>query len=373
VLLLSLAANAVSAQALDSGTVEREWRPIGLLRIRDLTPFGIQRLDFLPADALFLARHRWALEANLSYQNTFVLSETVADYLRAKGNGRRVAVTPEDVRHFFEQDQDAYIIDGELGLFDLTARYQFSERWSGYVTIPVLGFADGVLDEFIESFHDRFAFDTGDRELVKQDDLTVMSRLGDQRVAVFEPPDDGPGDPVFAGAFSLFAQPRKWNLIGEAAIKVAFRDDFFHSSGKNDYGVQLSFQRFFRRQALYLSLSEVYFSGFDRSTIDPPPVVRHWITTAVAGYEFRIHGPVSGIVQLYGSPSTVQGTTLDAIANEKYQISGGMQWRRGRWFYRIGVTENLSNFDNTPDLGATFSMTRAVLTEALARSGSPPP
>ena len=110
---------------------EPEWMHIGPLRIRDLTPFGIQRLDFLPATALPQRPRSWSLEANLSYQNTFVLSENVAEYLEAKGAGQRVAFTPEDAQYFFEGDEEAYLIDGELGLFDLTASRRFDRHWTG--------------------------------------------------------------------------------------------------------------------------------------------------------------------------------------------------------------------------------------------------
>jgi hypothetical protein len=311
---------------------DAEWLHIGPLRIRDLTPFGIQRLDLLPTQAWNPVPGTWSFEVNLSYQNTFVLSDNVAHYLDLKGQGERVELTSDDARFLFGQAEEAYLLDGELGLFDLTAHYQWNDHWSGYLTIPVLFYSDGIFDEFIESFHDRFGFDTANRELVKQDDLTVLSRLGERRLALFDPPDDGIGDPVIAGSYSLHARPRSWNLIGEVAVKVGYRDhDFFHSSGRDDYGVQLSFQRFFRRQAFYLSVSEIYFSGFDRSAIDPPPVVRNWIWTTVAGYEFQIRGPVNGILQLYGSPSTVQGTTIDEVTDVKYQLSGGVQWNRRGW------------------------------------------
>ena len=72
--------------------------------------------------------------------------------------------------------------------------------------------------------------------------------------------------------------------------------------------MQLSCQRFFSKQALYLTVSEVYFAGYERSAIDPPPLVRHWITTFVAAYERKFFGPVNGVFQLYGSPSMVEGT-----------------------------------------------------------------
>jgi hypothetical protein len=149
---------------------------------------------------------------NLSYQNTFVLSDSVVEYYEAKSTGGRQEFTPEDAQVLLDGDEEAYLLDGELGLFDLTASYRFDRHWSDYVTIPVLFYSDGIFDEFIESFHDQFGFDTQHRE-------------------------------------------------------VAFRDhDFFHSSGQSDYGVQLSYQRFFTKQAFYLTVSEVFFAGFERST-----------------------------------------------------------------------------------------------------------
>ena len=373
---LCLAAAVGTAGAAETDA-EPGWLHLGPLRIRDLTPFGIQRLDFLPASALPQQPHTWALEVNLSYQNTFVLSDNVADYLEAKSPGDgRVEFTPEDAAILLNGDEEAYLIDGELGLFDLTATYRFGPHWSGYATIPVLAFNDGIFDEFIESFHERFGFDTAHRELVKQDDLSIMSRLGERRLAIFEPPDDGVGDPVFGGRYALFDQPRKWNLIGEAAIKVAFRDhDFFHSSGRSDYGVQLSLQRFFQKQALYLTFSEVYFSGFDPRAIDPPPEVRNWISTLVLAYERKFIGPVNGVFQFYGSPSTVEGTSLDELKQTKYQLTGGLQWHIKGWVWRLGVTENLRNFENTPDVGATISVARFVLdrrpSSGAAKSASP--
>jgi len=285
----------------------------------------------------------------------------VVEYFEAKSTGGRQTFTPEDAQNLLDGDEEAYLLDGELGLFDLTATYRFARHWSGYLTLPVLFFNDGIFDEFIESFHDQFGFDTGHRELLKQDDLSILSRLGERRLALFEPPDDGVGDPVFGARYTVVAEPRKWNLIAEAAAKVAFRDhDFFHSSGKSDYGVQLSYQRFFRKQALYLTVSEVYFAGYERSAIDPPPLVRHWITTFVAAYERKLIGPVNGVIQLYGSPSVVRGTTQEELLADKYQLTGGLQWEHKSWVNHMAVTENLRNFENTPDVGGTISVAKLV-------------
>src|SRR6185436_3199311 len=129
---------------------------LGPVRIRDLTPFGILRLDFLPAHAVTAVRGTWAIEVNLSYQNTFVLSENVADYLHAKGGGSRVLLSQSDVDAIAAFPDDAVLVDGELGVFDLTAHYRFSSHWGAYVTLPLLVFQDGFLDSTIENFHDLF-------------------------------------------------------------------------------------------------------------------------------------------------------------------------------------------------------------------------
>ena len=46
----------------------------GLLRGRDLTPFGSLRLDMRPAHAVAIERGSFAIETEIGYQNTWALS-----------------------------------------------------------------------------------------------------------------------------------------------------------------------------------------------------------------------------------------------------------------------------------------------------------
>jgi hypothetical protein len=334
------------------------WTHIGLLRVRDLTPFGILRLDFLPAHAITARPKTFALEANLSWQNTFVLSDNVADYLERRGGGSRVRLTQEDVDAILALDGDAYFVDLELGLFDLTAHYRFGSHWGGYLTVPVLFLRDGDLDSSIEAFHDEFGFSTAHRDLAVRNDFQVVVETRQGRFAVLEPPEDGVGDPVLGARFSRYAEPTSWNLIGEAAVKLAWRDEQpFLSSGRSDYGVQLSYQRFFEHHALYLTASAVYFSG---SSNQVTPNLEEWIPTLVLGWETKLTRNTNVILQLYTSPSVVRDTDLDELSADKYMASLGLQSRRGPWFYRFALTENLQNFSNTPDVGLTFSVARVV-------------
>ncbi len=53
----------------------------GMLRERDLTPFGFLRLDMRPAHAVSIEPHTFAFEMSLGYQNTWALSPNVEKYL----------------------------------------------------------------------------------------------------------------------------------------------------------------------------------------------------------------------------------------------------------------------------------------------------
>jgi hypothetical protein len=53
----------------------------GLLRGRDLTPFGSLRLDMRPAHAVAIERGSFAIETEIGYQNTWALSPEVERYL----------------------------------------------------------------------------------------------------------------------------------------------------------------------------------------------------------------------------------------------------------------------------------------------------
>jgi hypothetical protein len=103
--------------------------------------------------------------------------------------------------------------------------------------------------------------------------------------------------------------------------------------------------------------SAVYFSGSDNPVT---PDLEQVIPTVVLGWERRLTRRTNGILQLYASPSVVQGSALDELTADKYLLSLGFQTRRGGWFYRYALTENLQNFSNTPDVGVTFSVARVM-------------
>ena len=64
----------------------------------------------------------------------------------------------------------------------------------------------------------------------------------------------------------------------------------------------------------------------------------------------------SVILQGYASRSVIQHTDIEELTEDKYQLSVGVQARGKNILWSFAVTENISNFGNTPDIGAQIGV-----------------
>lgn len=343
---------SVRNKAGETQVLEQQWSHVGLLRGRDLSPFGLLRLDILPAHTADAKPGSWTFEIQYAYQNTFVLSDNARNYLRSRGIGRQ-PLRPEDATAILDLPDDAYYIDGEVGLADLIVQRRMSDYWSAYVTIPYIRYGRGVFDGAIESFHDTIGFSQQGRDLVARDRFQIVYGIGDVRFAQLDRQTKGGfGDPVFGVRYSL-PQPRfGWDVVVELAAKVAVNGErFLLSTGENDYGGQLTLQRRLGgtgRHAVYLSGSVVRYAGGP----EVPGDEGQWIPTLIAGYSFGLTQRTSLILQGYASRSVIQDSTVEELTDDKYQLSIGVQSRSKNTLWSFAITENISNFENTPDIGA---------------------
>lgn len=332
-----------------------EWRTLGLMRIRDMTPFGLGRLDMLPAHAVAATPRTFAFELNASYQNTWALSDNVRDYLEQRGT-RRGPLDEAAIADLLALPGDAYLVDGEFAVVDLTLHYRATRHVGLYATVPWFDFDGGFLDGVIESFHEEAGFSSAGREHVPRDRFFALADLSRTRVVVDGPPSGGLGDPVLGIRYSLVSRPRRFNVILEGAVKVSLIDrERFIATGRDDYGLQVSLQRFLRRNAFYLTAAGVYYKA-------PYPGLASdgWIPTAITGWETKLTRNTNFILQVYASRSSFQRSELDELTATKIQATLGLQRAFRGYVLRFGVTENLANYDNTPDVGFNLSLGRVV-------------
>lgn len=328
----------------------------GLLRARDLTPFGFLRLDMRPAHAVSIKKGTFAIETELGYQNTWALSANVEDYLTAlEAQGRR-DLGPADVQAIQDLPGENYLLDLESALLDVTLHYKLSENWTGYLIASYISYQGGFMDGAIESFHDTLGFSSFGRPAVSRDDVNLIYDLKSTQITSFGTPTNGGfADPTLGLRYIGFKLPAPWKLAVEAAVKIPVDGDrLLLSTGRTDYGVQASLQRRGRNHALYVNVAATYYAGAEF----PVPQDSQTIPTLILGYERRMTERTNLNLQGYFSQSVYSSnqTDLDELLADKYQASIGLRHRRGEVVISFGVTENLQNLNNTPDIGFQFGV-----------------
>jgi hypothetical protein len=323
----------------------------GLLRVRDLSPFGFLRLDMRPAHAVAIEQGSFVIETELGYQNTWALSPEVERFLTERESAGRRELGPQDLQAIRDLPGENYLVDYESAVFDLTVHYKFSQHASAYVIANAVSYRGGFLDSTIEGFHDTFGFSSFGRPAVSRNDVNLIYDLKSAQVAYFDTPTSGGlSDPTFGLRLTGISLSERWRLGLEGAVKIPVAGRrLLLSTGRTDYGVQASLQRRGNRHATYLNAAAVYYAG----ARDPAPQEANVIPTLILGYEYQWTERTNINLQGYISKSayTSETTDLEELNGEKYQLTLGLRHRVSDFLFTFAFTENLQNINNTPDIG----------------------
>ena len=324
----------------------------GLLRGRDLTPFGYLRLDMRPGSPSALEPGRWNIETDIAYQNTWATSPEVEKYLNGLPGRRELG--PAELQAIRELPGENYLVDLELAQVDVAVNYQVTEKWGVFAILSGASFGGGLLDGTIENFHKLIRNPKFGRPAAARNDYNVLFDLKSSQYATFEAPGHGGWlDPVVGVRYTTAFPDARWRLMLETAVKLPLSDrDAALSTGHTDVGLQASLQRFSGRNAFYLNVAAVYYAGLDGFVTEPQRV----LPTLVVGYERRLTPRTNLIFQGYVSESVYQReqTDLSELTGAKVLLSGGVHHRRGTHLLSFALTENIGNINNTPDIGVQF-------------------
>jgi hypothetical protein len=324
----------------------------GLLRSRDLSPFGFLRLDMRPAHAVAIEPGTWAIETEIAHQNTWALSPEVEDYLVSLEPTGRRDLGEAEVEAIQQLPGENYLLDLEATTFDFTLHYKLSYNWTVYAVASAIWYESWHLDSAIEQFHDTFGFSTFGRPAVTRNKANLIYDLKSAQVVFLgdTPTDGGLTDPTIGLRYVGIELSPKWRLTLEAAVKVPVGGRrLLLSTGRTDYGVQASAQRLGSVNAFYVDAAAVYYAG----TTEPAPQSSQVIPTLVFGWERKLTARTNLNLQGYISRSVYSHdeTDVDELLGEKYQYTIGLRHRIENFVLSFGLTENLQNINNTPDLG----------------------
>ena len=320
--------------------------PPGPLRIRDMTPPTILTLGFMPSSASLIGKGRWGFESHYSLANIFLMTDSVKTYLE-----NRAVPEPLSSSDFqgilASTEDDLFYFDGEIGLFNFGVHFGITNRIQIFGQMPYYTFSGGSFDHSIMEFHDTFGIGQAGRNLVARDQYQVLMRFGDDVFVMPGAPSDGWGDPTIGLRHALPFFDGVWTAAMEWAVKPAVADkEAFLSNGHTDFGVQLMLERHWRRGGLYLSASYVWLGDFDLADFSPAD-----IPSLTVAYSHRLSPRVTGVVQGLVSGSIFANETQSELSTVEYQMSFGVRFRTGPMIVSAALTENLVNFQNTPDIG----------------------
>jgi hypothetical protein len=323
----------------------------GMLRSRDLTPFGFLRLDMRPAHALSIESRSFAFATELGYQNTWALSKNVEQYLETLEPSGRRPMDAQLIQAIQDLPGESYLLDVESATLDLTVHYKISSHWSVYAIATAVSYHGGFMDWGIEKFHKALGFDTFGRPALERGGTNLIYDLKSARVVLLEPPKS-PGflDPTLGLRYSGIKLPGPWQMSVEVAAKIPVDGARpLLSTGRTDYGMQASVRRLGTRNAVHMDFAAVYYAG---ETL-PSPHDAQVVPTIIIGWERQLTARTNLNLQGYASKSvyTREQTDIDELLSDKFQLSLGVRHRFDCCLVTFGVTENLQNLYNTPDVG----------------------
>lgn len=349
--LIAVAVVLSAGPALAQDATE-DFALIGPLRVRDLSPLSLFRLDMPPAHAINSIKSGWGLELTYSQANLFLVSDEVHAYLNERPtNG---PVTEEEARELLSRPAEVFFFDGEVTILSATIGRALNEHWQAMVTVPYNWYGGGVLDDVVERFHDAVGLRDAGRTHVPRDRVQVFARLGDtQRIVLTDQVESGPGDVVGTLRYQRQLAPA-WHGILEGAIRFPTGERHLYFSKTNsDFGVQASVQHKRGHSGYYASLSYIFVA-------DNPffPGVSDTPTLSLAAERRILNDRTAALAQMTWSSGTADGLENSDLTDDRMQISIGIRHRSMNPPYTasVALTENVVNYKNTPDIGIHFGM-----------------
>ncbi|MEM7050547.1 MAG: DUF3187 family protein [Acidobacteriota bacterium] len=323
------------------------------LRIRNFTFPSFVLLGFAPMPATPLGKGRWAVELHFSEVNDFQASPAVEDYLESSRlPGERRPLDATDVAAILALPEgESFYIDGEFSFADFVFHYGVTDRLDIGLGFRYIGYTGGYLDGSIFDFHDEFGFGQQGRQFVADDQFQVVigSRSLDPVVLLDNQDDSGPGDPSLLFRYFL-GELGEWQFSLSGGVKVPIADeDGFFSTGSWDFGGQLNFHRRWNRNALIANLGAVFPGKFEQTGFEPPTLPSFQLSW-LHRFGRRAWAP-TGSLQFLVAEHPFRDLIDSDLTDLEIQLTAGLKWRTRAGVFGVGLTENLFNYDNTPDIG----------------------
>ena len=309
----------------------------GPMAVRSQSPFQSLRLGILPRTPSTLAKGQQQLRLGATWSNVWANDDGSFDPANSE-------IGPY-LLDYESLDANLAYAYGLSDTFELEVEYE--QRWR----------FGGVMDSFIEGFHDLFGLGQSGRDQWPQDQCMIVIDPGDG-----SPPlilDDGSCG-TFARSILLTLQNNvtcgtdklpalSWSVTGRyAAGNPSEVED-----GDWDVALSVAASHRFGKFYVYLTLGYAWYSSDSVYGIE----LENTQATVLAAGEWRFNPRMSFVLQYLGSEGVAKD--LGPFSDLSNEVMIGWKWElRQAGVLEIGLLENIVSFDNSPDFGVHAAFTQ---------------
>lgn len=310
---------------------------------RDQFPVRMLFLGLRPeaGDLLPLRSMQWAVQ--FDYANTFASTFPVGDRLIA-----------DDYYRAAPADEYRLFVDTESLRLSVDLDWRIASRLQVGATMPFLKHGGGFLDGVIEEFHGAFNLSNGGREWAPRNDYGVFV-VRDRRfwIRSVESAAFRPGDLVLRMKTPLNLGREGFDLAFAGAVKLPTGNlETMTGSGGWDFQAALfaTWRPGWSKRDMVIH-GNLAHSRLGRATMGEGFPLRS-ITTLVLAFEYRTTDRLAALLQTLVNIGPFPGSRLGPLNRTAIEATAGVRYAMSESLsLDIGLTENLSQYQNTPDVG----------------------
>jgi hypothetical protein len=254
-----------------------------------------------------------------------------------------------------ENGDDGFVVDAEM--LELRLRYEraLGPRLALYAELPWRRTWEGVLDGFIDEFHDLTGLPGEARDQSPQDRLLIASLSGGETVYLFDQPGSGIGDIPLGLGYQLIAADAG-ALAAWLTVKAPTGDaGKLTGSGAADVALSLAGERSLGSRLRLFGQVDVTLLGEGDLL---PALQEDVVWSGMAGFSWNARRALDLTAQLaansrvFDAPGQLAGDALVLVFGGTWRTAGG-------WRFDVSVSEDV-DVNASPDVVFNFGLSRAL-------------
>ncbi len=249
---------------------------------------------------------------------------------------------------------EALLVDLESREIRVLVEHSFTERYSLRLQVPYRQLEAGVLDGFIDGWHEALGLPAGARKFLERNQFQVGYLRNGQALVNFREPVKGFGDVVIEGGYRLRRTADSSVALWLTLEAPTGDEQHLLGNGAWDAGLQIAGRNSLSsRSTVYWQVATTYLGTSHYLA----PWQKHWAVSTSGTFEYaawrnlHVKAQIDAHSALYESDVDFLGNAVVLTVGGDYRFSSG-------FVLNVGVGEDIE-VGSSPDVNFIFSLSRS--------------